>query len=133
MGRALVAVGALRGWRDRVGAPPGKTLPARLEVTGYGRTREHIARLARLEWSEGPESVATVGVPGGAVALLASDDVDPEAEARRTARRRETLEAEVARARSKLDRPGFVEKAPAPVVQAERDKLTTLLSELAEL
>jgi len=133
VGRALVAVGAIRGWRDRVGAPPGKMLPARLEVTGYERTAEHISRLARLEWSDGQETVATVGVPGGAVALLASDAVDAEAEARRTAQRRETLDAEVARARSKLAKPGFVDKAPAPVVQAERDKLAALLSELEEL
>ena len=49
---------------------------------GYDRTAEHIARLARVEWSaDGGEPVATVGVPGGNVAVLASEAVDLEAAA----------------------------------------------------
>jgi valyl-tRNA synthetase len=128
--RAIGAIQGLRGWRDRVGAPPGATLPARLDGAGFDRTRDHISRLARVDWVAEGEPVATVSVPGGSVAMLASDAVDPEAEARRTAQRREKLQAEVARAEAKLGNAGFVEKAPAAVVQAERDKLAALRSEL---
>ena len=47
----------------------------------------HVARLARVEWTrDGGEPVATVAVPGGNVAVLASDAVDLEA--RRSARGR---------------------------------------------
>ena len=64
--RAIAATQELRGWRDRVGAAAGKAVPARLEAEGYELTAEHIARLARVEWSaDGGEPVATVGVPGG--------------------------------------------------------------------
>jgi valyl-tRNA synthetase len=134
VGRAIAAVQELRGWRDRVGARPGATVPARLDAPGYDRTAEHIARLARVDFSpDGAEPVATVPVPGGAVALFASDAVDLEAEARRTAERRETLQAEIARAEGKLANEKFVARAPAAVVQGERDKLAALRAELEEL
>jgi valyl-tRNA synthetase len=134
VGRAIAAVQELRGWRDRVGARPAAVVPARLEATGYERTAEHIARLARVQWSDnGGEPVASVAIPGGSVLLLASDAVDLEAEARRTEQRRETLRAEIARAEGKLANERFVAKAPENVVQAEREKLAALLAEVEEL
>jgi valyl-tRNA synthetase len=109
-------------------------VPARLEAEGYERVAEHVARIARFEFSSnGDEPVATVGVPGGNVAVLASDAVDLEAEKRRAAERLETLREEIARAEGKLANQGFVAKAPAHVVQAERDKLEQLRRELDEL
>ena len=134
VGRAIAAVQELRTWRDGVHAAPGRTLPARLEAPGYERMGGAVARLARVEWSEdGGEPVASVPVPGGAVAVLASDAVDTEAEARRTEERRARLQADVARAEAKLANRGFVDKAPEPVVEAERDKLARLRSELGAL
>ena len=43
------------------------------------------------------------------------------------------MRAEIERAERKLGNDGFVAKAPAPVVQAERDKLARLREELAAL
>ena len=132
--RAIDATNALRAWRDRVGAAPGKAVPARLEAEGYERVADHVARIARFEFStNGDEPVATVGVPGGNVAVLASDAVDLEAEKRRAAERKATLTQEIARAEGKLANQGFVAKAPEHVVQAERDKLAQLRRELDEL
>jgi valyl-tRNA synthetase len=68
-------------------------------------------------------------VPGGAVAVLPTDAVDLGAAARRIEERRSWLEAEIARAEKKLANQGFVAKAPAAVVQAERDKLAQLVEE----
>ena len=122
--RAIAATQELRGWRDRVGAAAGKLVPARLEADGYETTAEHVARLARVEWSSnGGEPVATVGVPGGSIAVLASEAVDLEAAARRTAAQRARLEKEIARAEARLANQGFLTKAPAEVVEAEREKL----------
>jgi valyl-tRNA synthetase len=134
LARTIEAVQELRGWRDRVGAAAGRPIPARLEAEGYDDTAAHVARLARFEWSEdGGEPVASIAVPGGAVAVFASDAVDLEAEARRAQARRGELEAEIARAEGKLANERFVAKAPEAVVQGERDKLERLLAELAEL
>jgi valyl-tRNA synthetase len=134
LGRAIEAVQELRAWRDSVGAKPGRPIPARLEGGGYEATAEHVARLARLEWTgEGGDPVATVAIPGATVAVFASDAVDIEAEQRRSAARRKEIESEIARAEGKLSNQSFVAKAPEPVVQAERAKLARLREELAEL
>src|SRR4051812_16607657 len=134
LARAIAAVQELRAWRDRVGAAPGRTLEARLEAPGYERTAGAVARLARIEWTEnGTAGAATVPVPGGSVTVLASDAVDTEAEAKRAAAERTRLEAEIERAEGRLGNEGFVTKAKPEVVQAERDKLARLQSELDSL
>jgi valyl-tRNA synthetase len=65
--------------------------------------------------------------------VLASDAVDAGAAAERAAARRGKLEQEIARAEGKLANQGFVAKAPAAVVEAEREKLERLKRELEEL
>ena len=128
--RAIAAVQELRGWRDRIGAAPAALLPARLEASGYDRTAGYVARLARCEWSDdGAAPVATVAIPGGSIAVLATDAVDLGAAARRLEERRRWLDAEIERAERKLGNEGFVAKAPAAVVGAERDKLARLREE----
>src|SRR4051794_747373 len=123
--RQFDAVRAMRGWRDAVGVPPGPRLPARLEADGYDELADGIALLARMDFSSanGGDAVATVPIPGGAVAVLASEAVDLEADARRREQQRATLQGEIKRAEGKLGNQGFVAKAPDHVVQAERDKL----------
>jgi valyl-tRNA synthetase len=135
--RAIEATERLRGWRDQVGATPGTAVPARLEAEGYERVAAHIARMARFEFSENGDPthppVATVGVPGGNVAVLENSAVDVEAERRRAAERADVLRKEIARAEGKLANQGFVAKAPEAVVTAEREKLERLRRELEEL
>ena len=62
-------------------------------------------------------------MPGGAVRILPSEAFDPEEARRRIAARREKLEGEIERLENKLANERFVERAPAEVVEAERDKL----------
>src|SRR4051794_13369614 len=96
VGRAIAAVQELRGWRDRVGAAPGVVVPARLEAGGYEDTAAHVARLARVEFGDdGSEPVAAVAIPGGSVAVLASEAVDAEAESRRREERAAHLRGEI--------------------------------------
>ena len=129
--RVIEAVQALRGWRDFAGIKAGATVPARLAAEGYDDTEEHLARLAKLSFSsDGGEPVASIPVPGGAVEILASDEIDLEGAERKLAARRAQLEAEIARAEGKLANQGFVAKAPPDVVQAERNKLARLRGEL---
>jgi valyl-tRNA synthetase len=130
LAHAIAAVQELRGWRDRIGVAPSAVLPARLEAGGYDTTAEHVARLARVEWSpNGGEPAAAVSVPGGTVALLESDALDLSAAASRIEERRQWLDAEIERAEKKLGNEGFVAKAPEAVVAAERVKLARLREE----
>jgi valyl-tRNA synthetase len=136
MGRAIEAIKALRAWRDSVGVKAGAVVPAVLQGEGYAATRSRIAALARLELrdgADGAEPVATITIPGGAVAVLASEAVDLGAAERRRAAQRDTLAGEIRRAEGKLSNDGFVAKAPPPVVAAERAKLERLREELAAL
>ncbi|MGZ4258843.1 MAG: valine--tRNA ligase [Solirubrobacteraceae bacterium] len=135
--RLIEAVQGLRAWRDQAGVRPGATLPARLSVSdGYYDTAEHLQRLGRVAFTEpddGELPVASVPIPGGAVEIFGSGELDLEAAGRKLAARRGQLEAEIQRAERKLSNDGFVSKAPKDVVDAERDKLTRLREELAAL
>jgi valyl-tRNA synthetase len=132
--RVIEAVQAVRGWRAQAGVRAAAKIPARLAAEGYGETRAHLAEMARLTFSEdGTEPVATVPVPGGAVEILQGAEVDLEASRQKLAAERARLEREIERSRAKLANQGFVAKAPAEIVQAERDKLARLAAELQAL
>ncbi|HVS28076.1 MAG TPA: class I tRNA ligase family protein, partial [Solirubrobacteraceae bacterium] len=136
--RAIGAVQALRRWRDDAGVKASAVIPARLEADGYEETTDHVARLARFDFTtgedgEGGHQVATVVIPGGTVQVLATEALDLEAARSRLVQRRAKLDAEIARAQDRLANSGFVERAPADVVDAEREKLARLQDELSQL
>jgi valyl-tRNA synthetase len=142
--RAIAAVQALRRWRDMSGVKAGAVLPARLHADGYDEIAGPLARLARVEWTAFipsgdpaepnlPSPVATVPVPGGVVQILPSADLDLGDAQRKVDERRAKLASEIERAERKLANAGFVAKAPAAVVDGEREKLARLRMELDSL
>ena len=134
LGRLIEAVQAVRAWRDSAGVKAGAVVATRLAASDYEQTADHLARLARLTFSgDGGEPVASVPVPGGAIEILAGDALDLEAAERKRAAAAEKLEGEIARSERMLANAGFVSKAKAEVVQAERDKLERLRAELEAL
>jgi valyl-tRNA synthetase len=134
IGRVIGAIQALRGWRDAAGVKAGATISARLVADGYEQTGDHLERMARLAFSsDGGEPVATVPVPGGAVEILPSDQLDLSPAIERRAARRAKLEADIQHSARKLENESFVAKAPPPVVEAERAKLAALRRELEGL
>jgi len=117
----------LRAWRDLVEAPAATVLPARAEGL---EPREFVGRLARFAFGrDGGDPVAAVGP----VKVLASAEIDAAAIAARLEARREELRSEVARAEGKLSNEKFVARAPAEVVEEERQKLERYRAELEEL
>ena len=111
--RAIDATQALRAWREGVGAAAGARVPARLEAEGYERVVDHVARLARFEFStNGDEPVATVGVPGGYVPCSrpTPSTSRPSASAPPSARSSAARRSPASRASSPTQ--GFVAKAP---------------------
>ncbi len=128
------AVQALRAWRDFAEVKAAVTLQARLRADGYDDTRQHLERLARLDFtSDGGDPVAAVPVPGGSIELLASPDVDPAAAERKRAAQRAKLDREIAALEGKLANAGFVERAPADVVDKARGDLDRLRTERGAL
>ena len=125
----------LRNYRDSVGAPAGARIPARIVGDAYDGALDAIARLARFDLvSDGNgEAVTAIGLDGATVEVLPSDTVDPAEARARVEAERERLRAEIERARGKLQNKGFTEKAPAALVEAEREKLGRFEAELAEL
>jgi valyl-tRNA synthetase len=127
IGGAIALTRALRRWRDLAGVPVKQVLAARADDR---RPHELVSRLARVEFSgDGGEPIATVG----GVEVLETEGIDPDAVRARIEERREKLRAEVKRGEGKLSSEGFVAKAPADVVDAEREKLAAYRAELEEL
>ena len=108
-------------------------LPARIGADGYDGLASQVAHLARLGLGEDGEAAAEVPVPGGTVELLATDDFDPAAVEERLEARRQTLRGEIARLEGKLGNDGFVDRAPAEVVEGERAKLAEYGEQLERL
>jgi valyl-tRNA synthetase len=146
LGKMMNAVVEVRRWRDQVAASPAAIIPAALSASGYERTAEQLARMARLEWVDGAieggekhspngsrNTIARVPVLGGTIEIFATDAVDLEAGERRNQQRRAKLEAEIEKCTRKLDNESYVAKAPPQIVEAERQKLTRLREELDAL
>src|SRR5512144_2123433 len=127
IGQAITLTRALRRWRDLAGVPVRQVLAARADDA---KPHDLVSRLAKVEFPEdGGEPIATVG----GVELLETEGVDPDAVRARIEERREQLRGEVRRGEGKLASEGFVAKAPADVVDAEKKKLADYRAELEEL
>jgi len=137
----IEAVRRLRNYRDSVGVPAGDVVSGRLIADDalwrgvYAEAVPTIGRLARYELeladvSSNGEAAAVV-LEGARVELL--DGADSEAARAQLVEDLKRLDSEIARARGKLANQGFTAKAPADVVQAERDKLERYERERAEI
>ena len=128
IGEAIALTRALRRWRDLAGVKAGSVLSARAE--NGKQPHELVGRLARFSFVDAEaDAVASVG----RVEVLPSDEIDADQVRGRIEERRSTLRAEVERGERKLANEGFVAKAPADVVDAEREKLAGYRAELEEL
>ena len=124
---AIELTRSLRRWRELAGVAPGSALRAR---TG-DEIHPLVLRLARIELDGAGSDAAVAAV--GAIEILPSADLDPEAVAARIDELREKLRGEVRRAEGKLANEKFVANAPADVVDGEREKLERYRAELEEL
>jgi valyl-tRNA synthetase len=114
-----------RGVRAERGLSPRSPLLLRLPA---GRSPAATAATLALAGpvTLGPEAE-------GAFAEAAPADADPAAERERLAGELRTAEAEAGRARGKLGNARFVERAPADLVDAEREKLARWEAEAERL
>ncbi|MBD5803683.1 Valine--tRNA ligase [Azoarcus sp. Aa7] len=132
-------VGTCRNLRSEMGISPAQRMPlvaagdaAALDV--YAPYLAGLARLSGVEIVEdiGADELAPVSV-SGAFKLMLRVEIDIAAERERVAKEIARLEGEIGKAHGKLGNASFVERAPAAVVQQERDRLDAFVATLEKL
>ena len=139
------AIGALRLRRAQDKVPPAETRPAAMQhatdrvralLAANASLVERLARVERLEVADADARLVgeTVTLDGAATtfALLRTAS-DREAERERLGRELARLGGLVTAQEGKLANESFVARAPAAVVDKEREKLRTLLAEVDAL
>jgi valyl-tRNA synthetase len=135
----------VRRIKGEMNIPPGKPLPV-LVANASARDREWID-LARpyLDFLARTESITVLDdetdAPESAIALVGKMKIliplagliDKDAELARLDKEIGKLRADIERIDKKLANPSFVDKAPAAVVQKERDRLNDQGAALADL
>jgi valyl-tRNA synthetase len=92
-----------------------------------------LAGLRTVETLEERPGTSSIVFAGGQAQVDLTGLIDVEAELARLRREHERLEADLERVDAKLANDGFVARAPADVVQRERDKREDVLSALVQL
>jgi valyl-tRNA synthetase len=129
---------ACRNLRGQMNLPPGQRIPllavgdrARLGLFfPYMRTLARLSEAAVVDAF--PDTEAPTAVVGE-TRLMLHIKVDLADELARLEKERARVEGEVAKARTKLGNPGFVERAPAAVVAQERERLASFEATLDKL
>ncbi len=144
MALLMELVRGVRNLRAEYDVTPGKRIPALIaagDAAGWlEEQRAVLCSLAKLDPDQltiqpaiqPPDRSATVITGGVACYLPLAALVDLEAERDRLSKELADLEARIARSENLLA-GDFAHKAPAAVVQREREKLTALLAERAKL
>ncbi|HEX7004809.1 MAG TPA: valine--tRNA ligase [Trueperaceae bacterium] len=122
------AVGAVRNLRSEANLQPAQVVP--IHATGEGASvlaanREVFESVARAELLTEPASGAALVQPLASleIQMPLAGLVDVEEWRARQEKRLADLEGQVSKSQRKLGNPGFVEKAPADVVEEERRRL----------
>ena len=106
----------------------------------FDGTQVYFSRLASVsqlellnKGAEITEKIVSAVCTAGEFFIPLGELVDFEKERARLTKEKKNLENEIARAEGKLNNPGFVSKAPANLVAAEKDKLEKNKDMLASL
>jgi valyl-tRNA synthetase len=138
IGELQQLVTACRALRGEMSIAPGQKLPllAEGDATALSAHAPYLAALARLsEVVIGPPPAAAeapVSIVGG-FKLMLKVEIDAAAERGRLAKEAARLEAEIGKARAKLDNAAFVAKAPPLVVAQEKQRLARFTETLQQV
>ncbi len=135
-GRLTEVIGGVRNIRGELNIPPGKEVQALIHVEDPVRERlllheaEWVKRLAKIlpDWTLGPDvsrpktAAAAVG-DGFQIFIPIGGLIDPEEEIRRLEKQLSDVAKDIGNLEKKLATPSFLERAPAAVVEKDRDRL----------
>ncbi len=132
---AMAAIKAIRTIRVEADAAPSKKLsiivftkvdvrPAFVAGTRYIKQMANITEITFVENKDSlPEDVMSAVIEGAELFIPSDELLDYDVELARLSREKEKLTGEVMRVQKKLDNVGFVSKAPAKVIQEEKEKM----------
>jgi valyl-tRNA synthetase len=121
-------VEAVRALRGEMNLSPAQKAPliAQGDASILKRNAPYLAALAKLTRVDVVDTLPDAGAPVqivGASRLMLHVEIDVAAERVRLEKEMGRLEGEIAKARGKLTNAGFVERAPAAVVEQEKARL----------
>lgn len=142
MARAIEVIAGVRAVRGNNNIGPGVALPRLMlftddEAVGRALTglAEHIARQSKAKGvevchtgDERPSPAATSVAADVEIVIPLAGVIDLDAERARLGKEIERVEADIAFVERKLGNEKFVSRAPADIVQKEREKLESYLS-----
>lgn len=128
----MEAISGVRNIRNEMNVPPSKKtklyiVTEKEEIFSQGKVffeKLASASEAIVQGTKGgvPENSATVVCSGAELFLPLDELVDKEKELERLSKEKAKLESEIKRVEGKLSNKGFTDKAPAKVVEEERQK-----------
>jgi valyl-tRNA synthetase len=130
------AINAVRQLRADYAIPPGERITASLDVSRanafaerdrmiFADEAEFIARIARCDLGDGGSGEAAASVllsSGSKLRIPLAGIIDIDKECRKAKAELEKLDGQLASLGARLSNPGFTDRAPAHVVEAERTK-----------
>ena len=137
--RIITAITAIRNRRAEMNVPPSKRAKL-FVVTKHESTFKSTAKILEklagvseviLTDAYAGEDAVSIATEAGNLYIPLADVIDFEKEKARLSAEIEKNEAEILRIEKKLSNEGFVAKAPAAVVDAERAKLAKYSENLA--
>ncbi len=135
-GRLTEVIGGVRNIRGELNIPPGKEVRALIHVEDPVRERlllheaEWVKRLAKIlpDWTIGsdvsrPKTAAAAVGDGFQIFVPIGGLIDPEEEIRRLEKQLSDVAKDIGTLEKKLAMPSFLERAPAAVVEKDRNRL----------
>ena len=139
MNRVIDVIRAIRARRAEMNVPPSRKAST-IIVTRYPETFSaserfflRLASSSSLEIADACDGEGMVQIVTDAATayIPLSDIIDLDEERTRLSKEKDRLEGEIRRLEGKLSNEGFVSKAPAAVVEGEKEKLTKYRDMLA--
>ncbi|MDY6281500.1 MAG: valine--tRNA ligase [Erysipelotrichaceae bacterium] len=138
MDRVVSVISKLRELKNDNGLKPSRRLSFILKdldgnvIPVEENQKAMIDRMAKSDWVDHLDGDLTVAtVTGGSIYIPSQELLDVEEEKKKLTSERVRLEGEVARSTKILSNPGFLAKAPAAKVEAEKAKLADYEKQLA--